>query len=58
MVVLFLFLLLIIVIVGALTACVAKCPECGCKMNGPYEDFRGGVWTTIYYCPHCRKEWF
>lgn len=35
-----------------------KCPDCGCCLEGPFEDWRDGVWTTIYCCPRCRKEWF
>ncbi len=35
-----------------------KCPNCGCYLEGPFEDWRDGVWTTIYCCPRCRKEWF
>lgn len=53
------FLVLAIILLGVFV-CVdnPKCPECGTRMEGPSEDFKDGVWHDIYYCPHCRKEWF
>lgn len=53
------FLVLAIILLGVF-ACIdnPKCPECGTRMEGPFEDFKGGVWHDIYCCPHCRKEWF